>query len=53
MNPDVPERERSPVPKRRWKPLNEPNKRTSELDVAFASSAAGPNYEMQFQWSGH
>ena len=28
MNPDVPERERSPTPKRRWKPLGESEKRS-------------------------
>jgi hypothetical protein len=53
MNPEVPERERTPVPKRRWKPLNEPERRTSELDLAFAMSVAGPSYDMQSHWSGH
>jgi hypothetical protein len=53
MNPDTPDRERTPVPRRRWKPLNEPERRTSEQDMAFAASVAGPSYEMQFQWSGH
>lgn len=53
MNPDVPERERNPVPKRRWKPLNEPDRRTSEPGLACAESVAGQPYDMQFQWSGH
>ncbi|MDW5561614.1 MAG: hypothetical protein SA339_00180 [Methanomassiliicoccus sp.] len=53
MNPDVPDNERSPAPKRKWRPLNEPERRTSELDLTFARSADGPSYEMQFQWSGH
>ncbi len=26
MNPDVPERERTPVPRKRWKPLDGPDK---------------------------
>lgn len=53
MNPDVPDREPAPVPKRRWRPLNEPERRTSELDMAYAMSATGPSYDMQLQWSGH
>lgn len=53
MNPDVPDRERTPAPRRRWRPLGEPERRTSELGLAYAMSAAGPSYEMQFQWSGH
>lgn len=53
MNPDVPERERAPVPKRRWKPLNESDRRITEPGLAFAPSVADPACEMQFQWSGH
>jgi hypothetical protein len=53
MNPEIPDRERAPVPKRRWKPLNEPDRRIDEMGLAFAMSVAGPSYEMQVQWSGH
>jgi len=53
MNPDVPERERSPVPKRRWKPLDEPDKRTiREPSLEFAMDLSGPLFEMPTAWNG-
>ena len=54
MNPDVPEKERSPVPKRRWKPLDEPDKRTiREPTLEYVPSMPGPAYETSTAWSGH
>jgi hypothetical protein len=53
MSPEAPGKERAPVPKRRWKPLNEPDRRISEPGLAFDANVAGQSYEMQFQWSGH
>jgi hypothetical protein len=48
MNPEAPERERSPVPRRRWKPLDEPERRMSEPDMRYAASVPGAEFGAQF-----
>jgi len=53
MNPEVPEKERSPVPRRRWRPLDEPDRRMSEPSLRYAASVAGPELETQMGWSAH
>lgn len=54
MNPDVPERERTPVPKRRWRPLDGPE-RNAHTWTAHSVYASG--YEMHPEtwdvWSAH
>jgi hypothetical protein len=53
MNPDIPEKERSPTPKRRWKPLGESEKRSmpgpsqGHFDVP-----SGPGLEPSNAWDG-
>lgn len=50
MNPETPEHERSPVPKRRWKPLDEPERKMSEPEMRYAASVEvmelGPQFDM-------
>ncbi len=53
MNPEVPERERTPVPRRRWKPLDEPDRRVNELALEHATSVAEPAFETQVGWGAH
>jgi hypothetical protein len=50
MNPEVPERERTPVPRRRWKPLDEPDRRMNEPALGYAPSVFEPAFEMQVGW---
>jgi len=49
MNPEFPDKERSPVPKRRWRPLDQPDRRTMELPLAEATLAEAA----VLPWSGH
>lgn len=53
MNPEVPERERPPVPRRRWKPLDEPDRRMNEPALEYAPSVSEPALEMQVVWGAH
>jgi hypothetical protein len=53
MNPEAPEKERSPVPRRRWKPLDEPERRMSEPDMRYAASVPEAEFGMQFGMGGH
>ena len=54
MNPEVPERERSPVPKRRWKPLDESDERKmQEPTLGYVADVPGASFELQATWSGH
>jgi hypothetical protein len=50
MNPEVPERERTPVPRRRWKPLDTPDRRMNEPALEHAAGVAEPAFEMQVGW---
>jgi hypothetical protein len=36
------------VPRRRWKPLDEPERRMSELDMRYAASVPGAEFGAQF-----
>jgi hypothetical protein len=53
MNPDVPERERTPVPKRRWRPLDEPDRRSMQYQLQADVGTAMPSFDTQVAWSGH
>jgi hypothetical protein len=53
MNPEVPDRERTPAPRHRWRPLDELDRRMSpglslEADVGSMPSS----FEMPAVWSG-
>lgn len=52
MNPDVPERERTPVPKRRWKPLEEPDRRSMNVYLADAPEWHAAEVPCP-SWGGH
>ena len=53
MNPEVPEREPSPVPRRRWKPLDEPDRRMDQPGMSYQMSVPGTEFAMEFGAGAH
>ena len=54
MNPDVPERERTPVPKKRWKPLDGPDKNAHTWNGPSVTVSDREMYMATWDvWSAH
>ncbi|MBI0584833.1 MAG: hypothetical protein ISF22_11500 [Methanomassiliicoccus sp.] len=54
MTPEIPDKERTPAPRRRWKPMNEPERRISDGPrMANHTAMDDPHCEMRAPWSGH